>query len=136
MDHEPVGRAPESADLGAALRRLGREAGRLALGKLDAWQRQAREEGPPGSVIDRAVIAALRAGLPGPGKANPVRAALGTVWAETGPAGRTAFVGVLILVLVTAPVLLLVALLLAGLIAVALRMHRHSLGNPGTPGSA
>lgn len=126
LDSQPIAPTLGSGDLGEALRRLGRETARLASGKLDAWQGQVKGEGPPGSVIDRAVVAALRTGLPGPGKANPAKAALGTIWAGTGAGGRAALVGLLLLLVATAPVLLLVALLLAALVALALRTLKRT----------
>lgn len=126
IDAEPLRGAVASANLTGAMRRLGREAARLAYAKLDAWQRQVNGE-EPGSVTDRAVVAALRTGLPGPGKGDPARAALSTVWNETTPAGRAALIGVLLLLIAAAPVLMLVTLLLAALAAVALRLGRRRL---------
>lgn len=133
IDAAPLGRALPSADVPAALRRLGREAARLAYGKLDAWQRQVKGEAPPGSVTDQAVVAAIRTGLPGPGGGNPAWAVLRTYLTETPPAQRAAVIGVLLLVLATAPVLLLVILLLAALAALALRLRRGSTATLGTP---
>lgn len=74
-----------------------------------------------------APVAALRTGLPGPGKGNPARAALSTVWRETSPAERAALIGVLLLLIPAAPVLMLVTLLLAALAAVAVRLGRRRL---------
>jgi hypothetical protein len=113
-------------ELGAALRRLAREAARFGAGKLGAWQQQAKGEAQPAGAIDRAVVAGLRALVTGD---NPVPAALKAAWQGAGAGTRTAWVAVLLLVAVTAPVLLLLVLLAVLLIALVLQARR-ALGTP------
>lgn len=108
-------------ELRAALRRLAQEAARYAHGKLDAWQQQARGDAQPAGATDRAAVAALRAVVTGD---NPVPAALKAAWQGAGPGTRTAWVAVLLLVAVTAPVLLLLVLLAVLLIALVLQARR------------
>lgn len=122
--HEPEEQVRAPADLGAALRRLGREVARFAAGRLDTWQQQLNGEARAAGVTDRAVLAALDGWATG--EESPARAALRTVWSGTGAVTRAALVGLVLLLLVTAPVLLLVLLVAVAIIAVALRLRRTS----------
>ena len=113
---------PETEELRAAVRRLGREAARYATWKLDAWQRQISGEAEPAGPADLAVVAGLHGWATG--EANPGWAALRAAWAGSDATTRAALVGVLLLLAVTAPVLLLLALFVVVAVAVLLKSRR------------
>jgi hypothetical protein len=113
---------PETEELRAALRRLGRETARYATWKLDAWQRQISGEAEPAGPADLAVVAGLHGWATG--KTNPGWAALRAAWSGSDATTRAAVVGVLLLLAVSAPVLLLLVLLVAVAIAVVLKSRR------------
>lgn len=114
------------ADLRAPVRRLARQVARNLTVKLDGWQRQVKGASEPQGPLDHAVVAGLHALATG--KEHPALAAVRAAWAGSEARTRAAMVGLLLLLVVTAPLVLLGLLLLGAAIAVAMKAARPSVG--------
>lgn len=114
-----------SADVGAALRRLGEEAIRYAGARVESLVHRLEHGVAPSGAGDRAVAEGVKALVKGD---NPVWAALRGAWVGADGKTKVAVVAVLLLVVVLAPVALL--LLLLALLVAALVVKGHAAANP------